>query len=120
MKEPVIQHTDRKGSIIGIFEEIKSVDFPVRQPRFVIINRWIGGQGEFTMQIRLMKPNKDAVISETQPQKLNFLSPDQHHMHVFVLVNTPFETPGDYWIESLLEGKVVHTERLRLIQGTPE
>lgn len=114
--DEVIQHTDGKVSLIGIFENINANTFPTEHPRFAIFNRWAKGEGEFELQIRLLDPSRENVIDESVPTRIRFPSQNHCHNDTFFLVNTPFESRGIYWMESLLDGKPVHHEPLNVVQ----
>jgi hypothetical protein len=112
--DEAIKDANGKVSLIGLFENINSSRFPAQHPRFAVFNRWGGGLGKFTLQIRLLDPNKKKVVDESRPQEVDF--PDEQHLHndIFYLVNALFENPGTYWIESLLDGIPVHYEPLSI------
>ncbi len=101
--DDVRQELGGKFSLMGLFENIYANVFPAVHPRFAIVNEWIGGKGEFTIKIRLLAPNKEDVLSESE-SKISLFSETQRHRDISVRFNTTFNMPGTYWIETLIDG----------------
>ena len=76
--------------------------FPAIHPRFAIVNEWTGGKGEFLATIRLLGPDKEQVLSESE-SKLVLYNETQRHRDIAVRFNTAFPAPGTYWVEILLD-----------------
>jgi len=104
--DDVRQEMGGKFSLMGLFEAISSVNFPAVHPRFAIMNEWSGGRGEFTAKIRLLAPDRKAVISESEA-KLALFNETQHHRDISLRFNTTFPAPGTYWIEMLIDNEQV-------------
>jgi hypothetical protein len=102
--DDVRQELGGKFSLMGLFESIYANVFPAVHPRFAIVNEWIGGKGEFLVKIRLLSPNKEEILSESET-KINLFSETQRHRDISVRFNTTFNAPGSYWIETLLDGE---------------
>jgi hypothetical protein len=102
--DDVRQEMGGKFSLMGLFESISSHSFPALHFRFVIMNEWTGGKGEFTVKIRLLSPDQAQVISESET-RLTLFSETQRHRDISVRHNTTFKVPGTYWIETLLDGE---------------
>jgi hypothetical protein len=111
--DDVRQELGGKFSLMGLFESIYANVFPAVHPRFAIVNEWIGGKGEFTVKIRLLSPNKEEVLSESET-KINLFSETQRHRDISVRFNTTFNAPGTYWIETLLDGERISLTPLPL------
>ena len=111
--DDVRQEMGGKFSLMGLFESIYANVFPAVHPRFAIVNEWIGGKGEFTVKIRLLSPNKEEVLSESET-KINLFSETQRHRDISVRFNTTFPTPGTYWVETLLDGERIALTALPL------
>ncbi len=101
--DDVRQELGGKFSLMGLFENIYANVFPAVHPRFAIVNEWIGGKGEFTIKIRLLAPNKEDVLSESE-SKISLFSETQRHRDISVRFNTTFNMPGTYRIETLIDG----------------
>ncbi len=104
--DDVRQELGGKFSLMGLFESIYANAFPAIHPRFAIVNEWTGGKGEFRVTIRLLSTNKKEVLSESEAT-LNLFSETQRHRDISVRFNTTFNTPGTYWIETLLDNERV-------------
>jgi len=99
--DDVRQEMGGKFSLMGLFENIYAGSFPAIHPRFAIVNEWTGGKGEFIARIRLLGPDKEQVLSESE-SKLALYSETQRHRDIAVRFNTTFPVPGTYWVEILL------------------
>ena len=56
---------DPKGSnIIGMFDSIRSLSFPAKHPKLVVVTKWEGEVGEsFNQSIDIILPNNDVYIT---------------------------------------------------------
>jgi hypothetical protein len=104
--DDVRQEMGGKFSLMGLFESIYANVFPAIHPRFAIVNEWIGGKGEFTVKIKLLSPNKEEVLSESEA-RISLFSETQRHRDISVRFNTTFPTPGTYWLETLVDDERV-------------
>ncbi len=104
--DDVRQELGGKYSLMGLFEAIYAGSFPALHHRFAIINHWSGGKGEFSCKIRLLTPDREKVISESE-STLVFFSETQHHRDISVRFNSLFPFPGTYWIETILDDEVI-------------
>jgi uncharacterized protein DUF6941 len=102
--DDVRQEMGGKFSLMGLFESIYAGTFPAMHHRFAVINEWTGGRGEFTVRIRLLAPDKEQVLSESETT-LSLFNETQRHRDISVRYNTTFKVPGTYWIETLLDGE---------------
>lgn len=100
--DDVRQEMGGKFSLMGLFESIFSHTFPATHYRFAIVNEWIGGRGDFTVRIRLLAPDREQVLSESQT-KLSLYNETQRHRDISIRYNTTFKVPGTYWVETLLD-----------------
>ena len=111
--DDVRQEVGGKFSLMGLFESIYANVFPAVHPRFAIVNEWIGGKGDFTVKIKLLSPNRETVLSESET-KISLFSETQRHRDISVRFNTTFPAPGTYWVETLLDGERVGITALPL------
>ena len=100
--DDVRQEMGGKFSLMGLFESIYANVFPAIHPRFAIVNEWSGGKGDFMVKIRLLSPNKEEVLSESEA-RISLFNETQRHRDISVRFNTTFSSPGTYWIETLLD-----------------
>src|SRR5512139_3349968 len=87
--DDVRQELGGKFSLMGLFESIYANAFPATHPRFAIVNELTGGKGEFTIKIKLLSPNKEEVLSESET-KISLFSETQRHRDISVRFNTKF------------------------------
>ncbi len=102
--DDVRQEMGGKFSLMGLFESIYAGTFPALHHRFAIVNEWSGGKGEFTVRIRLLAPDQEQVLSESET-KLSLFNETQRHRDISIRYNTTFKVPGTYWIETLIDGE---------------
>lgn len=102
--DDVRQELGGKFSLMGLFESIYANVFPAVHPRFAIVNELTGGKGEFTVKIKLLSPNKEEVLSESET-KISLFGETQRHRDISVRFNSTFSAPGTYWIETLVDGQ---------------
>lgn len=113
--DDVRQEAGGKISLMGLFENIYATKFPAVHPRIAIVNEWGEGKGEFELQLRILSSDRKTVLRETVSRlKLNDLN--FRHRDVSIHLNIDFKTPGTYWIENLLDGELVHSMPLKVIQ----
>lgn len=117
--DDVRQELGGKFSLMGLFESIYANAFPAVHPRFAIVNEWTGGLGEFTVRIRLLSPDKETVISESEAV-IKLYSETQRHRDISLRFNTQFTTPGTYWIETVVDGERVGLVPLSVQQVSKE
>ena len=104
--DDVRQEMGGKFSLMGLFESIFANTFPALHHRFAVVNEWTGGRGDFTVRIRLLAPDQEQVLSESE-SKLSLFNESQRHRDISIRYNTTFKVPGTYWIEMLLDGERV-------------
>ena len=114
--DDVRQELGGKFSLMGLFENIYSGSFPAVHPRFAIVNEWLGGKGEFVARIRLLGPDKEQVLSESE-SKLVLYSETQRHRDIAIRFNTTFPVPGVYWVEVLLDNERISLVSLAVQQA---
>jgi hypothetical protein len=113
--DDVRQEVGGKFSLMGLFETIYANTFPAVHPRFAIVNEWTGGKGEFAVKIRLLAPDKEQVLSESEA-KINLFNETQRHRDISIRFNTTFKAPGTYWIETLLDNEQISITSLAVQQ----
>jgi hypothetical protein len=105
--DDVRQEMGGKFSLMGLFESIVSSSFPALHHRFAIVNEWTGGKGEFISRIRLLAPDREQVLSESEAS-ISLFNESQRHRDISVRFNTSFKVPGTYWIETLLDDEQIN------------
>jgi len=113
--DDVRQEIGGKISLMGIFEEIYSTDFPAVHPRLAIMNEWADGIGEFDATLRILSPDRRTVIRENVT-RLRLTDARYRHRDVSIHLNIEFREPGTYWIENYLDGILINSIPLKVIQ----
>ena len=104
--DDVRQERNGKFILIGIFDAIAMPKYPAVFPRLCLVNRWCCGDGEFTQQSRLLKPDGITVLTEAKPVGVKLASNTATATCVEIFMNLQFENPGIYWTEVLLDGQL--------------
>lgn len=100
--DDVRQEMGGKFSLMGLFESIYANTFPALHHRFAIVNEWTGGKGQFQVKIRLLAPDREQVLSESE-SRITLFNENQRHRDISLRFNTTFAAPGTYWVEMLLD-----------------
>jgi len=113
--DDVRQEMGGKISLMGLFENIYSANFPAVHPRLAIINEWSEGQGEFEARMRLLSPDRKSVVRETA-SRIKLGGVHFRHRDASVHLNIDFKTAGTYWIENYLDNELINSIPLKVIQ----
>lgn len=113
--DDVRQEVGGKVSLMGLFENIYAGKFPAVHPRLAVITEWSEGTGEFEIRTRLLSPDRKAVLRETT-SRINLNGVHYRHRDVSVHLNVEFKAAGTYWIENLVDGELVNSLPLKVLQ----
>ncbi|OGW29533.1 MAG: hypothetical protein A2X56_12915 [Nitrospirae bacterium GWC2_57_13] len=113
--DDVRQEMGGKFSLMGLFETIYANSFPAVHPRFAIVNEWSGGKGEFLVTIRLLSPDREQVLSESEAT-ITLFSETQRHRDISIRFNSTFPAAGTYWIEHRIDNEVIGETSLSVQQ----
>lgn len=116
--DDIRQELGGKFSLMGIFETISASAFPAMHPRFVIVNEWTGGKGEFTLTVRLLTPDRSTAIAESS-STMSLHGETQRHRDVVIRLNTTFTSPGTYWLEMRIDDRVAGMVPLPVLHISP-
>ncbi len=114
--DDVRQEVGGKVSLMGLFENIYATRFPATHPRLAVITEWSEGAGEFDIRTRLLSPDRKTVLRETS-SRVTLNGVNFRHRDVSVHLNIDFKAPGTYWIENLVDGELVNSLPLRVVQA---
>jgi hypothetical protein len=111
------KHTSKK-SLIGIFNNIASQQFPCRHPQVCVFISLTEGRGQYSARLRIANEETDAVVADVSGQ-LQF--PDVHAVVelVFNLVGLVFPNPGLYAIEFYCDDTLVLERRFHVSHAQP-
>lgn len=113
--DDVRQEVGGKISIMGIFEDIYAPVFPAVHPRLATINEWSDGAGEFETALKILSPDRKTVVRETTT-RLKLGDARHKHRDIAIHLNIEFKEPGTYWVETYLDGSLMNSIPLQVIQ----
>jgi len=111
-----------KLSLIGVFQNMLVQQLPVSLIKFAIVNHW-RGEGRFLSEVRILSPDKKqpVVVSEPAPFEI---TQGGHTDNVSFFVNVTFHTPGEYWVQTLINSSLFAEQPLLIVDArsaqTPE
>lgn len=107
-----------KKSLIGIFNQIASSNFPCRHPHMCVFVSLTEGHGGYTARLRITHDPQDSVVADMQGE-IKF--PDMNAVVElnFDLVGLQFPLPGLYSIEFFCDDTLVLERRFHVIQVKP-
>jgi hypothetical protein len=111
-----------KLSLIGVFQNMLVQQLPVSLIKFAIVNHW-RGDGRYLSEVRILSPDKKqpVVVSEPAPFEI---AQGGHTDNVSFFVNVTFHTPGEYWVQTLINSTLFNEQPLLVMDArsaqTPE
>ena len=108
-----------KRSLIGMFDRLKAGTFPCIHPGMCIFISLTSGKGEYDSEIVCRHANGKRVFAVKG--RIRFQDPMQVVEAAFDIKGPRFETPGDYWVELLVDDVPVMMRRLFIekLEGPP-
>ena len=99
-----------KLSLIGVFQNMLVQQLPVSLIKFAIVNHW-RGEGQYLSEVRILSPDKKqpVVVSEPAPFEI---TQGGHTDNVSFFVNVTFHTPGEYWVQTLINSTLFDEQPL--------
>jgi hypothetical protein len=113
--DDVRQETGGKLSLMGLFENIYATKFPAIHPRLAVFTEWSGGQGDFTIRMRILAPDRKTVIRETS-SKMSLNGIQYRHRDVSVHLNVELKVSGTYWVENFLDDEMMNSIPVNVVQ----
>jgi len=108
-----------KKSLIGIFIQIATQEFPYRHPQICVFVSVTEGRGQCAARLRIIHDESDHVVAEV---KGSIEFPDIHAVFElsFNLVGLVFPQPGTYSIEFYCDDALVLERRFNVTHIKPE
>ncbi len=100
--DDVRREDNGKFMLIGLFETIGAVNFPVVHPTLYVVNCWCSGTGAFKQKTRIAAPG-NSVLIEDKETEFTLESLKAKHRVVARFNNIRFNEPGEYAVEVLLD-----------------
>jgi len=91
-------------SLMGVMHQIVVPQMPVSLIKFAIVNHW-RGSGQFLSEVRILTPDRNQVIAVSQPTSFS-VPPDGYADNVTVFINTGFQQPGNYLVQTLINSSL--------------
>ena len=112
-----------KLSLMGVFQNILVQQLPVSLIKFAVINHW-RGEGSHLSEVRILTPDKKHPIVVSQPTHFE-IAPGGFADNISFFVNVTFPTPGEYWVQTLIDSTLFDEQPLliadvRTAQGPGE
>lgn len=102
--ENAIISFDGKVSLINIFTDISSKEFPAGFPKFAILASIEGENGNYSETIEIVSPTGQTVASTTGNAEIKNQGGNSF---VANFVNIQFPVEGLYWIKVTVDGNVL-------------
>lgn len=120
--DDVRQERNGKFMLIGLFDAIGVPKYPALFQRICMVNRWCCGVGEFMQQTRLLKSDGHTILVEGKPVPVRLPNDESNATCIEVFMNVKLEEPGTYWVEILLDERLVLRYPLKaaLIKPPPQ
>ena len=121
--EDVRLEVGNKLSLMGVFQNILVQQLPVSLIKFAVINHW-RGTGAHLSEVRILTPDKKQPVVVSQPTRFE-IAPGGFADNISFFVNVTFPTPGEYWVQTLVDSSLFDEQPLlvadvRTTQGPAE
>jgi hypothetical protein len=103
--DDVRREDNGKFMLIGLFETIGAVSFPVVHAKLYIMNCWCSGLGTFRQKTRLLCPDSRKLV-EDEETEFRLADLKSKHRIVARFNNLRFDVPGEYAVEVLLNNEL--------------
>ena len=100
--EEIRQESNGNFFIIGVINLIRVPQVPVTAFKLSVFNRWTAGVGQFTESVRLIAPDQTTVLRKSE-MKFELKDAALHSTNVTVFAQVEFKTPGNYFVEVLVD-----------------
>lgn len=109
-----------KLNILGLFENINSIQFPYQHPQFfVVANILISNSGEYECVIRVTDSDNIEISKFALPKVKVNLNKDQLNTNLGIVGQfngTKFDKSGEYKIEVVIDGEIVDLKKIKVTQ----
>lgn len=110
---------DKKLNIIGVFENINAIRFPVTHPKFVVVGSVAPSKSKFKMSVVLTDGEGKPLMSNTNEKEISLPAEATNKNFNFIIeiVNPTFPGPGDYKVQIVVDGKKLGEQFLRVLEA---
>ncbi|HTV61210.1 MAG TPA: hypothetical protein VMH30_01435 [Verrucomicrobiae bacterium] len=117
--EEVRQEANGNFFIIGVVNFIRVSQLPIVAGRLCVFNRWTAGVGQFHENVKLIAPDQMTVLRKGE-MKFELKDPSLHSTSVLVFGNVEFKTPGNYFVEVIVDDVMKLRYPIPVIQAPPQ
>ncbi len=117
--EEVRQEANGNFFIIGVVNFIRVQQLPIVAGRLCVFNRWTAGVGQFLENVKLIAPDQMTVLRKGE-MKFELKDPSLHSTSVLVFGNVEFKTPGNYFVEVIVDDVMKLRYPIPVIQAPPQ
>ena len=104
-----------KLSLMGVFQNIMVQQLPISLIKFAVVNHW-RGEGVHLSEVRILTPDKQHPIVVSQPTRFE-IADGGFADNISFFVNVTFPTPGDYWVQTLIDSNLFDEQQLTVTDG---
>ena len=104
-----------KLSLIGVFQNMLVQQLPVSLIKFAIVNHW-RGEGRYLSEVRILSPDKKGAVVVSEPAPFE-ITQGGHTDNVSFFVNVTFPTPGEYWVQTLINSTLFDEQPLLILDA---
>jgi hypothetical protein len=107
-----IESTDGKHSVIGIFQRIRSVNFPVFHARFGVYVRLGEMRGQYTFKLQFIDMKSDSMLAEAMLTNVEHKNPLLDRELSVNLPGLHLQHPGTYEVRFFSNDDLIHVDTL--------
>jgi len=100
--EEIRQEANGNFFLIGVINYIRVAQLPAMAFQLSVFNRWTAGVGQFVESTRLIAPDQTTVLRKAEV-KFGLPEAGRHATNVTVFGKVEFKTPGNYFVEVLVD-----------------
>ena len=104
-----------KLSFMGVFQNILVQQLPVSLIKFAVVNHW-RGEGVHLSEVRILTPDRTKPVVVSQPTRFE-VAPGGFADNISFFVNVTFPTPGQYWVQTLVDSTLFEEQTLTIADG---
>ena len=104
-----------KLSFMGVFQNIMVQQLPVALIKFAVVNHW-RGEGTHLSEVRILSPDRQHPVVVSQPTSFE-ITPGGFADNISFFVNVTFPTPGQYWVQTLVDSNLFDEQPLTVSDG---
>ena len=100
---------------MGVFQNIMVQQLPISLIKFAVVNHW-RGEGVHLSEVRILTPDRTKPVVVSQPTRFE-IAPGGFADNISFFVNVTFPTPGEYWVQTLVDSNLFDEQSLTIMDG---